>query len=316
MEELRKASRVGISQVSRNVSLLQAWIYDHFPILKLAIQNPTWKKGDSRGTKYVFDDNYYRTKEQHLIRLREVLGSLTAQEVCFDPYKEDRAGGHIAGRSDLALYFGPLWHPTGYVMYNASRVMRQHGFVQGIPKEEIHGNFSLVLEECTSDKDSITVVHKNKPSCKLHWDRRVHYLINLGRPANKGFENAPNYMEWYLSVSHIRVIRDLKPKPALYKSILKDKPVGYERLKGRFKSLSKWCTNCIKAGEPVPLDKIRKHQELIDNIDNIDYASQFGEKAKQPKKIVKKRTRASSSTQVDETNDNVGPTRRKVKGKK
>ncbi|XP_026434329.1 protein MAINTENANCE OF MERISTEMS-like [Papaver somniferum] len=105
MEELKKASRVGISQVAGNVSLLQAWIHDHFPILKLAIENPAWKKGDPRGTKYVFDDNHSRTKDQQLIRLREVLDSLTAQDVCFDPYKEDRAGGHIAGRSDLALYF-------------------------------------------------------------------------------------------------------------------------------------------------------------------------------------------------------------------
>ncbi|XP_026430891.1 protein MAINTENANCE OF MERISTEMS-like [Papaver somniferum] len=88
MEELRKASRVGISQVAGNVSLLQAWIYDHFPILKLSI-DPAWKKGDPRGTKYVFDDKHSRTKEQQLIRLREVLDSLTTQDVCFDPYKED-----------------------------------------------------------------------------------------------------------------------------------------------------------------------------------------------------------------------------------
>ncbi|XP_026437850.1 uncharacterized protein LOC113336074 [Papaver somniferum] len=117
-----------------NTSGNRAWIYDHFPILKLAIENPAWKKGDPRGTKYVFDENHYRMKEQQLIRLREVLNSLTAQDVCFDPYKEDRADGHIAGRSDLCPYFGPLWQPTGYVMYNSSRVMRQHGFVQGIPK--------------------------------------------------------------------------------------------------------------------------------------------------------------------------------------
>ncbi|XP_026441779.1 protein MAINTENANCE OF MERISTEMS-like [Papaver somniferum] len=111
-KESRKASRLGISQVAGNVSLLQTWIYDHFHILGLAIENPTWAKGDPRGTKYVFDDNHSRTKEQQLIRLREILDELKAQDVCFYPYKEDRADGHIAGRSDLALYFGPLWHPT------------------------------------------------------------------------------------------------------------------------------------------------------------------------------------------------------------
>lgn len=173
-------------------------------------------------------------------------------------------------------------------MYNASRLMRQHGFVQCIPNEKIHGNFTLKLEECKSDKDSITVVYNGTPSCKFHWDRRTHYLINQGRASNHGFENAPNYMDWYRNVSHLRVIRDLKAKPASYKSILKDKPLGFHRLMSWFKRLSKWCTNCINVGEPVPLEKIKKHQELIDNIDNEDYASQFGEKGKQPTKKVTK----------------------------
>ena len=86
--------------------------------------------------------------------------------------------------------------------------------------------------------------------------------------------------------------------------------------KSRMEVLSKWCTACIKGGQPVPLEKIKDHKEMIDNLDNEDYASRFGEKSKQAKKIVKKRPRASASTQVDETNDEVGPSRRGGKGRK
>ncbi|XP_026416398.1 protein MAIN-LIKE 2-like [Papaver somniferum] len=127
MEELRKASRLRTSQTSGNVSLFQTWIYDHYPGLELAELNPAWQRGAPRGTKYKFTKNPTRSKDEQLVNLREKLDSLKASDVCFDPYKKERAGGHIGPRSELSHYFGPLWHHTGYVMYNGSRVIRQHG---------------------------------------------------------------------------------------------------------------------------------------------------------------------------------------------
>ncbi|XP_026417079.1 protein MAINTENANCE OF MERISTEMS-like [Papaver somniferum] len=105
MEELRKASRRGTSQIAGNVSLLQA-------SRRGIPENVEWQKDNPRGTKYVFDDNRSRTKEQQLVRMREVLDSMQSSYVFFDPYKGYRDSGHIAGRSNLTLYFGPLWLPT------------------------------------------------------------------------------------------------------------------------------------------------------------------------------------------------------------
>ncbi|XP_026410437.1 protein MAIN-LIKE 1-like [Papaver somniferum] len=197
IEELRKASRLRTSQISGNVSLFQTWIYDHYPSMKLADVNTQCEKGTPRGTKYKFTKNRSRTKEKQLVQLKEKLDSTKASEVCFYPYKEDRASGHIAGRSELSHYFGPLWYPTGYVMYNGSRVMRQHGYVQGVPWNHINGKFKLDVEHSQSNQDTIKVIYYGTPYVIDHWDQRMYHLVNTERAVNRGDENAPVYMEWY-----------------------------------------------------------------------------------------------------------------------
>ncbi|XP_026435117.1 protein MAINTENANCE OF MERISTEMS-like [Papaver somniferum] len=186
--ELRKASRFRTSQIVGNVSLFQTWIYDHYPSMKLVDVNPAWERGTPRGTKYKFNDNRSRTKEQQLVRLREKLDSLKASEVCFDPYKEDRASRHIAGRSELSHYFGPLWNPTCYVMYNVSRVMGQHGACQTVPWHHIDVKFKLDVEHSESNQDNIKVVYSGTPSVVDHWDKRMYHLVNTGRNVNRGDE--------------------------------------------------------------------------------------------------------------------------------
>ncbi|XP_026429458.1 uncharacterized protein LOC113325673 [Papaver somniferum] len=141
------------------MALLQAWIYDHFPILNLAGENPEWRKGNPKGTKYIFQNNCSHSKEQQLVRMREILDQMKASDVCFDPCKEDRATWHITVRSNLCLYFGPLWHTTGYVMYNPSWVMRQLGNIQHQPMDHMGDYYKLELEKCSSSGDNLTIVH-------------------------------------------------------------------------------------------------------------------------------------------------------------
>ncbi|XP_026451329.1 protein MAIN-LIKE 1-like [Papaver somniferum] len=242
MAELRKASRLRTSQIAGNVSLFQTWIHDHYPSLKLEDVNTTWERCTPRGTKYKFTKNRSRAKEQQLVSLREKLDLLKASEVCFDPYKEDRASGHIAGRSELSYYFGPLWHPTCYVMYNGSRVMRKYGSFQTVPWHHINGKFKLDVEHIESNQDNIKVVYSGTPSVTEHWDKRQYHLVNAGRAVNRGDENA------------------------LYGVV------------NKFNFLSKWCIDYITDGQLVPIEKIKKHMEMIDNVDNEEYAAEFGRK--------------------------------------
>ncbi|XP_026398979.1 uncharacterized protein LOC113294819 [Papaver somniferum] len=162
MAELRKAPRLRTSQIAGNVSLFQTWICDHYPGLELADVNTTWERGAPIGTKYMFTKNRSRSKEQQLVSLREKLDSLKALEVCFDPYKEDRASGHIAPRFELFHYFGPLWHHT-------------------VPWHHMNGKFKLDLEHSESNQDNIKVVYSGTPSVTEHWDKREYHLLNTGR---------------------------------------------------------------------------------------------------------------------------------------
>ncbi|XP_026451222.1 protein MAIN-LIKE 1-like [Papaver somniferum] len=289
MTELRKASRLRTSQISGNVSLFQTWVYDHYPSLKLEDVNIKWEKGTPRGKKYKFTKNRSRTKEQQLVSLREKLDSTKASEVCFDHYKEDRASGHMAGRSELSHYFGPLWHPTGYVMYNGSRVMQQHGYCQTVSWHHINGKFKLDVEHSESNQDTIKVVYSGTTFITEHWDKRLCHLVNTGIAVNRGDESAPGYIGWYREHSHHRVIRKLIAKTtsveAFYKCIVKEKP---------------------SVGQPVPIEKIKKHREMIDNVDNEEYAAEFREKVtkKPPKKKTSKKNKRSqdSSSSLAEGN--------------
>ncbi|XP_026431820.1 uncharacterized protein LOC113329065 [Papaver somniferum] len=158
------------------------------------------------------------------------------------------------------------------------QVMRQHGYCQTVPWHHINGKFKLDVYRTRTPY--IKVVYSSTPSVTEHWDKRLYHLVNTERDVNRGDENAPGYMEWYREHSHLRVICELKAKTtsvaAFYKCIVKEKPPGYDRL-------------------------IKKHREMIDNVDNEEYAAEFGEKVTKnhPKKKTSKtikRSQASSSS--------------------
>ncbi|XP_026410925.1 protein MAINTENANCE OF MERISTEMS-like [Papaver somniferum] len=133
--QLANASRERTSQMNGNLSLLQVWIYEHFPSLikddgDIQLE-PTWNNTKPRGTRYKYSGSQDKeeTQKLKLLAMRQKLDNMTGKEVNFDPYKEDRVGGLI----DLAYYHGPLFYPYGYSMNNPNRVMHQLGYIQDSP---------------------------------------------------------------------------------------------------------------------------------------------------------------------------------------
>ncbi|XP_026433809.1 protein MAINTENANCE OF MERISTEMS-like [Papaver somniferum] len=164
LKELRKASRASRNQLGGNMDFLQAWIYLHFQIFtKRAFENKKWD-GEHYGDKYNYRSKPKKQKRDFL-NLRRQLDNLTTKDIVFDPYKQDLAKGKgkKVGCRDKSEYCGPLFHPRGYVMYNPTRVARQCGYVQKIPKA--HKMFNINWTKTKSYDNDIVIVHKPLPSC-------------------------------------------------------------------------------------------------------------------------------------------------------
>ncbi|XP_026384108.1 protein MAINTENANCE OF MERISTEMS-like [Papaver somniferum] len=92
--ELTKCSRELTKQVNENTCLFQVWIYLHFPSLfkgnsyvivgeNIAINKP-------RAQRYSFKGGQDKEMPQQLMKLRNAIDKLTADDVIFDPYRDDR----------------------------------------------------------------------------------------------------------------------------------------------------------------------------------------------------------------------------------
>ncbi|XP_026419487.1 protein MAINTENANCE OF MERISTEMS-like [Papaver somniferum] len=142
LNELRKAYRVDRNQIGGTTGFLQKWIYLHFPIFaEKAFKNREW--GDKfYGDMYIYNSNE-KSQDEVYLKLRRQLDNLTTKDVVFDPYKNDLAKGKgkMVGCTEQDSYFGTLFHPKIYVMYNPTRVARQCRYVQNIPKE--HKEFTI-----------------------------------------------------------------------------------------------------------------------------------------------------------------------------
>lgn len=131
--------------------------------------------------------------------------------------------GKKVGCREKNDYFWLLFHPRGYVMYNPSRVARQCGYVQKIPKE--HKMFKNNETKTKSYDNDIYIVHKPLPSCD-YWEDRALHRYPLNGPSRTDDEAIPDYMSWNLNVSHTRVIR-VNERPKIedkYGSRMPEKP--------------------------------------------------------------------------------------------
>lgn len=183
------------------------WIYDHFPSLIKDNEdvelNPKWSKGSPTGTKYLFTGSQDREQTDALIQMRQKLDNITAKEVVFNPYKNNRVGA----MEDVVYYHGPLFHPNGFSMYNPIRIMRQLGFIQDSPDEDYVPPFKHKLEKCEADEAGIKVAYEPEVDVK-HWNDRHSRLVDISWwvHADEGHEATPDYVEWYEGFSHGRVI--------------------------------------------------------------------------------------------------------------
>ncbi|CAI0560249.1 unnamed protein product [Linum tenue] len=128
--ELGIASRAEAKGVAGCLTLLQCWIYDHFPTLRPSRLEPReleqgqagafrWRGTAPRSSK--------KRDAQMLAYYRQAIDSLTPQSVCWTPYGQSP---HLTVRRTLyqdLLRFAEIVEP-----YDPTRCLRQLGYVQSV----------------------------------------------------------------------------------------------------------------------------------------------------------------------------------------
>ncbi|XP_026451629.1 uncharacterized protein LOC113351940 [Papaver somniferum] len=235
--EMSKGSRIKTTQIGGYLTLIQVWIYDHFPKLGLARKTPNYPYNEPTAGKWVFLDAQKKSKEEQLASLREQLDDLTVNDMVFHPYTvpddvpvdEDDLNGY----SSVSAYYGPIWHPHGYTIYNPRRIL--DNFLYNLPLGD---------------------------------------LVSCGEDVNAYEED---YMEFYQEISHPIVIHrqqqaiadKAKAKEREAKRAQKEMPICGEEaiklwdnlVKKGTKLLKKWMTR-IRSGESMsPKEQTLYHSQ-------------------------------------------------------
>ncbi|XP_026428336.1 protein MAIN-LIKE 2-like [Papaver somniferum] len=191
--ELTKGLRALAKQVNGNLCLIQVWVYEHFPSLLKG--NPHIKVNTKlashlpRGQRYSFIGAQDKDMSHHLINMRVSLDKMTADEVIFNMYRDDRN--------------------EGFSMYDPHRVMRQLGYIQEKPHASDDMFFKVDRAGCNTSQKSIDVCYAPQPEIS-HWNGRYNRKTDtsLLDEVTEGREAHENYMSWYLGFARPTVIRE------------------------------------------------------------------------------------------------------------
>ncbi|KAK9088917.1 hypothetical protein Scep_027999 [Stephania cephalantha] len=191
---LGSATRVKVSQIAGYLTLLEGWVYDHF---KLGLATPNAKYMDyvqPRVCRWIQKHETVANVDK-LGAIRRTLDRLHPSEVTWDLYVNFRENGVVQA---MAFYSGTIKYMDVVEPYHPERILRQFGHVQSIPDPpyrplEAHRGPSA-----------------NKYSVKYgfqqdNWERWRNHLLApevRGDKAEFEFLATPDYLPWFLKVSH------------------------------------------------------------------------------------------------------------------
>ncbi|KAH6756892.1 hypothetical protein C2S53_006694 [Perilla frutescens var. hirtella] len=154
--QLGVASHVGCRQIASFLTLLEAWIYEHFPTLGRPQQNVDYRAGQPYAMKWA-QQAHGAVSEELVKAYRAQLDTLRAEDVVWDPYVRLRDGGE---RPEVTFYEGCITAPDIIETYLPDWVLRQYRRVQTIP----HPHYTPLWLEGARSPDSTALFE----ACLLH----------------------------------------------------------------------------------------------------------------------------------------------------
>eukprot|EP00256_Glycine_max_P051185 XP_014617079.1 protein MAINTENANCE OF MERISTEMS-like [Glycine max] len=177
-DQLNDASMSHSRQLGGYITLLQCWIYEHFPSVAESTADQDYDEASPGACKWITTKK--TVKSIRTPTYKERLDRLRIPDVCWIPYGEHREVRDFHVRS---CYSGLLrWGPI-VVYYRPERVVRQFGYTQTIPAPPV--------DSWVSYDD-------------IH-DRWMHYedhIVPAGEVCVVPEACSSDYMDWFFRISH------------------------------------------------------------------------------------------------------------------
>ncbi|KAJ1387865.1 Aminotransferase-like, plant mobile domain [Sesbania bispinosa] len=183
-ENLKDASFYNTRQIAGYMTLLQVWIYEHFPHIVPRQPNSSYEEGKPLSKRWA---PLRGTSEVALVQ--QSLDRLTHADVIRMPYEAHRV---YLPFHDVSRYSGYITCGSIVFPHLPERVLRQYGHIQSIPPSP-HDSFPV---------SGILDVHYHF----LHYQEHLLEEVYRGPVMTIPGECVDDYLRWYYRISHPNLI--------------------------------------------------------------------------------------------------------------
>ncbi|XP_028184848.1 protein MAIN-LIKE 1-like [Glycine soja] len=177
-DQLNEASQAPTRQMVGYISLLQCWIYKHFPSVHRSVVHDGYAEASRCACRWFTGKAQMTGIKGGPYRAR--IDALTITDVCWMSYVEHR---EVRGYDLISSYMGLVrWGPI-IVYLRPERVVRQMGYIQIVPPPPV--------------RDSLTGTDIDD-----RWVQFSDHVVPTGELCVVPGQVAPNYMEWFFQISH------------------------------------------------------------------------------------------------------------------
>lgn len=190
--QLGQASRRDTKQLSGFLTLLEAWIDEHFPVFN-PVANPDYTEDLPRALRWVSRRESGTSQSYY----RKLLDDIGADQVIFNPYQKRR---QVVPSN--AFYTGPIRAMHIVEPHLPDRVLRQFGLVQQIPADPIAPTrVSRGVKKYVVDYQW-TAGYWSSPDY-----HSVPHSRHICTTPEMPWACSSDYLGWFRKVSHLRVGR-------------------------------------------------------------------------------------------------------------
>ncbi|KAL9230609.1 hypothetical protein vseg_005941 [Gypsophila vaccaria] len=224
--QLGKATRIRAKGISGCLTPLQVWIYEYFPTFRPF--RAQYTNDGPRALAWKNVPHYKYNNSDLLDAYRSTLDGLRAEDVNWMPY-----GPRPIKRLPHTRFCGLISFGKTVEPYHLDRSMRQFGFVQVIPRLMPR---PFIVHRPPAPKSGYTLnygVYVDEA-----WDNMEHHLINFSKlsvRATMPFDAHPEYMPWFLKVSHPIFLPEELRCPTPQRGSLADHPEAAMALARKFR---------------------------------------------------------------------------------
>eukprot|EP00256_Glycine_max_P049899 XP_006605022.1 protein MAIN-LIKE 2-like [Glycine max] len=176
--QLNDASLSTSRQFAGYITLLQCWIYEHFPSVAECNADPDYDEVLPRACRWIATKK--TVKKLSTATYRQCMDRLRILDACWMPYAEHRP---VQNFHPISCFSGKLCKGPAVVRYRLERFMHQFGYIQCIPAHPVHSWVSY------DDMDDT-------------WTHYSDHLEAAGDLCVVSGQCAPDYIDWFFVISH------------------------------------------------------------------------------------------------------------------